>query len=217
MNKGRRLAMTLAGVALSGIGCGFIKTAMFGTDPYTGFITGLSQLSGAGYGNIYAIVNFAVFIAVWFLDQHYIGIATLINMVGAGYVVQFTSGLLSEGMERAVYGLALSGVGTGLLQAVFFLAGLFILSIGTALYFTADLGVSTYDAAALILRDRSKVSLKACRMGTDLFCVVLALVLGASIGVGTVVTAFCLGPFIEFFNGHVAIPLLRGKRPVSAG
>jgi uncharacterized membrane protein YczE len=42
--------------------------------------------------------------------------------------------------------------------------------------------------------------------------VAIGFVLGAIVGVGTVITAFFMGPLIDFFNVHVARPFLYGKQ-----
>ena len=58
-----------------------------------------------------------------------------------------------------------------------------------------------------------------CRIATDIVCVVLGVVLfllaGGTwglvptiAGVGTIITAFFMGPVIEFFNRTVARPML---------
>ncbi len=60
------------------------------------------------------------------------------------------------------------------------------------------------------------------RIITDLVCVILGVVLfllaGGSVsmiptiaGVGTIITAFFMGSLIEFFNVHVARPILKEK------
>ena len=85
---------------------------------------------------------------------------------------------------------------------------------------TADLGVSTYDAVAIVLSGKWKLAkFQYCRIGTDLICVVtgviLFLIAGGTIGqiptiagIGTIITAFFMGPLIQFFNDHVAKKLL---------
>ena len=95
-----------------------------------------------------------------------------------------------------------------------------ILSLSSALYFTADLGVSTYDAVALVWSERqTRIPFQVCRIITDSVCVIagaaLCLLAGmgarqilGSVGIGTVITAFCMGPLIAFFNRTVARPLL---------
>ena len=49
-------------------------------------------------------------------------------------------------------------------------------------------------------------------MSTDLICVVIGGLLGAAVGIGTVLTAFCMGPVIQFFNDHISSPLRYGKK-----
>ena len=86
---------------------------------------------------------------------------------------------------------------------------------------TADLGVSTYDAVAIEMSAKWKWGkFKYIRIITDLVCVVIGCVLfvvaGNSIGkiptiagVGTIITAFFMGPLIDLFNEKIAKPLLK--------
>ena len=203
MKDQKRIWMTVAGVVFSGIGCGFIKAAALGTDPFTGAVTEIGMAAGIQYGTIYVLINGLLLAAVWILDRHYIGIATVVNLFGIGYIVQF----VSDGILEASGPLG-EELFFRLLLLIF---GLLVLCVGTSLYFTSDLGVSAYDAAALILRDRTGRSLRFCRVGTDVLCVAAALALGASVGAGTVITAFCMGPVVEFFNKRMAEPLLKGR------
>lgn len=85
------------------------------------------------------------------------------------------------------------------------------------------MGVSTYDAIALIMANTWKIGkLCYCRIGVELGTVILGSVLyyignkgfsglGALVSVGTIITAFCMGPLIEVFNKTIAEPLLHGK------
>ena len=50
---------------------------------------------------------------------------------------------------------------------------------------------------------------KYAAFGMDAFQV---FVNGMTEGVGTIITAFCMGPLIEVFNKNIAEPLLYGKR-----
>lgn len=99
-----------------------------------------------------------------------------------------------------------------------------MICFGSAFYMTADLGVSTYDAIAIVMANKWKLGkFKYIRVCTDLVCVVLGIVLfllgGGSakniltfVGVGTIITAFFMGPLIEFFNEKVTRPLVREKK-----
>ena len=95
-----------------------------------------------------------------------------------------------------------------------------IMCLASAFYFTADLGVSTYDAVALIWSEKqSRIPFSVCRVITDLVCVLagVALCLAAGfslrritgeVGIGTIITAFFMGPLIQFFNIRIARPFL---------
>ncbi|MBR0155798.1 MAG: hypothetical protein IJM22_06955, partial [Treponema sp.] len=98
--------------------------------------------------------------------------------------------------------------------------GVVIICFGSAFYMTADLGVSTYDAVALIICNTwKKGKFQYIRIITDLVCVILGVTLfvlaGGKVrdiptiaGVGTIITAFFMGPLIEFFNVHITRPFL---------
>ena len=90
-------------------------------------------------------------------------------------------------------------------------AGVLILSFSCALYQTANLGIAPYDALSLVLSHRSKVKYFWCRIFTDSVCVAIAFFLGGLIGLGTLVCALGLGPFITFFTKYAAEKLVGEK------
>ena len=97
------------------------------------------------------------------------------------------------------------------------MAGLVILSFGSSLYFVSNMGVSTYDSVALILSEKTKGPFAPIRIGCDLFCSVTGWLLGAVLGIGTVMSAFCMGPLISFFNRTISEPLRYGKKAIDHG
>lgn len=190
--------MSAAGVLLCGISIAFCRMADWGTDPFQTFCGGMERLTRLPFGILYLLINGVMLAAVLILRRNLIGIATVLNMTLMGFVVEGTQGWL----QRYLRPTGQAG------QAVYFAAGILLLCVASSLYFTAEMGVSVYDAAALILRDRWKARFELCRIGCDLFCVAVGFLLGAPVGAGTVVTALCMGPLIEFFNIRLARPLL---------
>ena len=89
--------------------------------------------------------------------------------------------------------------------------GTFVNGIGASLYQTADLGIAPYDYLSLGLRDYTHFQYFGCRVFTDAFCALLCWLLGGLVGLGTLICAFCLGPFIQFFNGLVSERVLQYK------
>ncbi|MHB8128332.1 MAG: YczE/YyaS/YitT family protein [Mobilitalea sp.] len=200
--KVKRILMALIGVALGGFCVGIFNLALLGADPFTVFVTGIGNLFGLGYGSVYTAVTGAFLLLVFFIDRHYIGIATIFNLFGIGFIAEITMNLIDPLFQGGQL-----WVRFGML-----LFALVLLCFGSSLYFTADLGVSAYDAIALILSKKTPVSFRYCRIGTDLICVLIGFVCKATIGVGTVITAFFMGPIIQWFVEHVAQPILNGKK-----
>ena len=209
--KTKRILMSAAGVLIGAISVGFFKLAAFGVDPFQSFMSGIDQLIPIDFGTLYMIVNAALLLFGLIFDRHYIGIATAVNLFLLGYVVQFSYDTLQIIFPDPSI----------VVRVVSFVFGFVVLCLASAIYMTADLGVSTYDAIALIMAHKWKIGkFKYIRIITDLVCVVLGLVLfllgggewkdvPAFIGVGTILTAFFMGPLIELFNVKFARPLLK--------
>ncbi len=198
-----RLAMTIGGVVLCAIAVGFFKCASFGVDPFQSFAQGSwgKLFGGISYGTYYAVLSLALLIVDWFLNKHYIGVATFINMFLTGYIVDFSQQMI--GMVIPAPGITV--------RIVMLMIAVVLMCFASSLYMTSDMGVSVYDAIPLVISDRSKIRFKFCRISCDLVCVIVGVVCGMLPGVGTLVTAFFMGPLIEFFNEGFSRPLLYGK------
>lgn len=213
-NKGKRILMSVFGVLVCGISVGLFKRAALGVDPFQSLMSGLDALIPISFGTLYVIANLVLLLFSLLADRHYIGLATVINLSVLGYVAQFSH----EFLLKLFPDLQLGG------RLLFLLVGIVVMCFSSAFYFVADLGVSTYDAVALIITQTWKIGkFRYCRIICDLVCVTLGIVLylisggevteiSAIVGVGTIITAFFMGPLIEFFNVHVARPFLYGRK-----
>ena len=196
---GCRLLMTVGGVLLSGFSVGFLQIADFGTDPFTVFATGIANVFGVTYGTLYPYLNLVLLAAMCIYGRHYIGIATVINLMGIGFMADFSRGLW----------VALTPDPTMAPRVGYIVIGLIILCLACSMYMTSDLGVSTYDVVAISLSKlNTPIQFRFWRIGTDCICVLVGFLLGATVGVGTVFTAFCMGPVIQLFNKILWDPLI---------
>lgn len=57
-----------------------------------------------------------------------------------------------------------------------------MMCFASALYFTADMGVSAYDAYALILDKRTRIPFRMCRIGTDVITTAAGFLWGRLLG-----------------------------------
>jgi uncharacterized membrane protein YczE len=209
-NLKRRIIMCIVGVLVCGISVGFFKRAAFGVDPFQVFMAGLDALVPIPFGILYIIANVCLLLFSLVFDRHFIGLGTFINLFLLGYVVDFSRNILFELFPNL-----------GIVGRIVFLAiGIIVMCLASSLYFTADLGVSTYDAVALIISGTwRKGQFKWVRVICDFVCVILGVVLYfmsggesngllAIVGIGTIITAFFMGPLIDFFNRKVAQVIL---------
>ena len=209
--KTRRIFMSLAGVMLGAVSVGIFKIAAMGVDPFQSLMSGLDALIPIPFGTLYVLVNLVLLIFSLVFDRKNIGIATFINLFLLGYVTEFSYNLFRTLLPDPDM----------VVRSVCLVVGIVIICFGSALYMTADLGVSTYDAVAIVLSRKWKIGkFQYVRICCDLVCVALGvgifLLSGGSLeavptiaGFGTVITAFFMGPLIELFNRTVARPMLK--------
>jgi len=211
--KSRRILMSLLGVIICAVSVGVFKIAALGVDPFQSLMSGLDSLIPIPFGTLYVIVNLILLTFSLVVDRSKIGLATFINLFLLGYITEYTYAFLQTVIVAP----------SMLVRVACLLVGIVVICFGSALYMTADLGVSTYDAVAIALAGKWKLApFQYCRIATDIVCVVsgvaLFLLAGGTVaaiptiaGVGTIITAFFMGPLIEFFNRTVARPMLSRK------
>ena len=210
----KRIAMSAIGVIICGVSVGMFKHASLGVDPFQSLMSGLDAVIPISFGTLYVLVNLVLLLFALLLDRRKIGLATLINLFLLGYIAQFSQGVCARLLPEPSLPVRL-----GLLSVA-----IVIMCLASAFYFTANLGVSTYDAVALIWSEKqSRIPFPICRIITDLICVVAGVALCVlagftlgqifgEVGIGTIITAFFMGPLIELFNKTVARPFLYGRK-----
>ena len=203
--------MSLAGVVICAVSVGVFKLAALGVDPFQSLMSGLDSVIPISFGTLYVIVNAILLLFSIFADRHNIGIATFINLFLLGYITQFTYDLLQK----------LFPAPSMVFRALCLIVGIVVICFGSSMYMTADLGVSTYDAVAIVISGKWKMGkFKYVRICTDLVCVIAGCLLFVAAGnpvshipriagIGTIITAFFMGPLIEFFNEKIARPMLK--------
>lgn len=209
----KRIFMSLIGVVICGANVGLFRIAALGVDPFQTLMSGLDNLIPIPFGTLYVIVNVVLLGFSLVVDRHNIGLATFINLFLLGYITDFSHSFL----QTLIVDPSLA------VRVMCLLVGIVIHCLAASLYMTADLGVSTYDAIAIVMGSKWKVAkFKYCRIATDLVCVLagcgLYLLGGgdwsgipAIAGIGTIITAFFMGPLIEVFNAKISRPLLNMK------
>lgn len=199
----RRVVVMMCGIFIMGLGVGMLKLTLMGNDPYSAMVMALGDTIGMPFSVILVIVQ-----AVWFIFQiifgrKMIGPGTFFNWFFVGIFTDFWIGVITSlvTVPEAFFG-----------RFLMLIPSVLIVSLSVALYQTAKVGVSPYDAASLIMTERLPLPYFWNRIITDSLCTILTLVWGGIAGLGTLFCALGLGPFITFFTKKVAEPLCGYKK-----
>lgn len=195
-HMGRRSAVLAVSLAAIGVCVAVFKAVGFGTDPCSTFTLGVSAHIGISFGTCQFLFNLLMFIPVIRFDLSRIGIGTIGNMVGVGYIADLCMRTIETRMP--VDGLPMAA------RILIFAVSMAVFLIAASFYIVVDLGVAPYDAIPqLIAEHTSKLSARTVRMLWDLSVLCAGFLLGSTVGLTTLITGFCLGPAIAFVSGRV--------------
>lgn len=197
----KRVIMTTIGVILCAVAVGFFKCSKFGVDPFQCFSQGIWGHffdKKVSYGAYYVALSGILLLLDLCIARDYIGAATLINMFLTGYIVDFTAFIITYIFPAPDL----------FLRLIFLMIAVLVMCFASSLYMTSNLGVSVYDAIPIVIAKKKKLPFKFVRVGCDLFCVTIGTLSGLLPGIGTMITAFFMGPLIEFFNHSFSEPFL---------
>lgn len=196
----KRFAIMLVGNILLGLGVSIFKLSGLGNDPFSGMVMALAANFKISYAVFLVIFNIFIFILQFITGRKLIGAGTIVNACFVGFFVTFfytTFQHFALAPETMWQRIIVVGI------------GVVVTSLGVSMYQTPDVGIAPYDSLSLIMAKRwVKIPYFWHRMLTDAVCAAICFYAGGIVGLGTLVSAFGLGPFIHFFNEHVSKKLL---------
>lgn len=198
----KRTAIMFLSILLMGFAVSVFSYSGMGVDPFTALNMSISAKLGVSFGLFQMCMNGAVLLLVAFTSKKLINLGTVVNMVGVGYICEFFTSIYDRLLPQEISFVS---------QLIFMALGVFLLSLSASLYFNCNLGVSPYDALGFVMEDNVKIKYKWSRVITDLLCTGVAFALGGPIGIGTVVTAFCMGPIIAFCDVNISKKVLEAR------
>jgi uncharacterized membrane protein YczE len=199
----RVLGQLLLGLVLFGVGLWLGLVTELGVGPWDVLTGGVAELLGTSFGRTSIVVSVVVLL-VGMAAGVRPGIGTLLNVVVIGATIDV---LLAGGL------LADLGDGPLLLRLAVVLLGIAVVAVGSALYLGAHLGPGPRDGLMVVLHTRTGWPVGAARAVLECAVLVVGVLLGGPVGIGTVLFAVGIGPAVQ-----VAFRLLRQSpvRPAEA-
>ncbi len=180
-----RGAALLVGLSGYGFSMAVMVRAGLGLDPWDVFHQGLARHTGMTIGTASAVVGVAVLLA-WIPLRNRPGIGTLANVIVIAVTVDA--------------GLWLLPTPTSLPVRIAMMVGAVVLNaFSTVLYIGAALGPGPRDGLMTGLVVRTGLSVLLVRTSIEASVLALGWLLGGTVGVGTVLYAFGIGPLVQLF------------------
>jgi uncharacterized membrane protein YczE len=184
----------LVGLACYGFSMAMMVRAGLGLDPWDVFHQGLTRHTPMSIGVASAVVGVVVLLA-WIPLRNKPGIGTVANVIVIAITVDAGLAVLAapESMPARV---------------AMMLAAVALNAVATVLYVGAGLGPGPRDGLMTGLVARTDISVRLVRTAIEAAVLTAGWLLGGSVGVGTVIYAFGIGPMVQLVLRLTPKPIL---------
>ena len=178
-----RFARCALGLTGFGTGIAFFVRSEVGVPPWDVFHQGIEKITGWPLGTNIIVVSFFVLL-LWVPLRIRPGLGTLMNAVQIGLVENVASDMIPA-------------TGSMPLRIAYVTLGMCCIAAGSGLYIGAQLGSGPRDGLMLGLNQRFGTSIRLSRTLVEITVLVVGVMLGGTLGVGTFVFALGIGPMVQ--------------------
>jgi uncharacterized membrane protein YczE len=176
-----RLTRCVFGLTLFGTGIGMQKAGNLGLPPWDVFHDGVSTIINVPFGRTIVITSLFVML-LWIPLRQAPGLATILNAVQVGVIADIFLKIVPQADAMP-------------LRIFLMLGGIVTTGIGSGFYIGAGLGPGPRDGLMIGLAKRG-INIGKARTGVEIAVLVIGVLLGGSIGIGTVAFAVLIGPIV---------------------
>ena len=189
--KSITLIYLVLGLIIFGLGETLLITAGVGVSPWTVLAQGISFKTGYSIGLTTFFVSIGV-LCLWIPLRQKPGVGTILNTIIVSIVIDVSLPYLPA-PELLVF------------QILQVIIGVVIVGLGSGFYLIANLGPGSRDGLMPGLQKITNLSIALIRAIIEISAVIVGWYLGGVVGIGTVVFALGIGPFVSaglFFVGR---------------
>ena len=170
------------GLTLFGLGEGLLLVSLTGASPWTVLAEGISLNVDFSIGTVTFFVSLGVLFFWFFLDQKP-GIGTLLNALIVAVMIDVSINYIPT-PENYI---------SQLLMAIF---GVLIVGLGSGFYLVSNLGPGPRDGLMTGIQRKTNFPIAAVRAFLEISVVSIGWYLGGTVGIGTLLFAFGVGPSV---------------------
>lgn len=179
----RRFVQLNIGLVLYGLAIALNVRADLGLSPWNVFNQGVSETFGISMGSV-IVISSMVILLMWIPLRQRPGLGSVMNALLIGVWYQMIANRIPVVDDVSIRVLLLG-------------AALLCLPLATACYLGAGLGPGPRDGLMTGIAARG-YSLRVVRTGIEATVLTIGWFLGGTVGIGTVLTAFTVGPLIQW-------------------
>jgi uncharacterized membrane protein YczE len=199
----RRVSQLLAGLVLYGISMAFMVEGSLGLTSWDVFHQGVSKATGLSFGWVVILAGVPI-LMLWIPLRQRPGFGTIANLVVIGLVVDAALTVLAPGESMAM-------------RVTYLLVGIVLNGVATAMYIGARFGPGPRDGLMTGIVNRfPRLSIRLVRTSIELLVLAIGLLLGGTVGVGTVAYALTIGPLVQLFMPIFAIAAAESAETAAA-
>ncbi|GGF24706.1 hypothetical protein GCM10010954_24500 [Halobacillus andaensis] len=180
----------LLGLIIISLGISLTINAELGAGAWDAMNVGLTETFGLTVGNWVIIIGAILIVTNALIAAERPDLLAVITIIIVGKMIDFW--LITAFTDMEITGW--------FYQVITLIAGIFIIAAGVALYLQPKFSLNPIDNFMVALQKRFGLSLTVSKTITEAFALVLALILGGPIGLGTIIILVCIGPFIQFLD-----------------
>lgn len=198
----RRITQLIIGLFLFGIGISFMVRGDLGTAPWDVLALGLINHLPLSFGTMTVVVS-GIVLLCWIPLREKFGVGTLLNALLIGPAADLGLWLIPESTHLGW-------------RILYLFVGLLLVGLATGLYIGARFGSGPRDGLMTGLHRVTHLPIWVVRTGLEVTVVVLGWLLGGTVGIGTLLFAFGIGPLCQIALRWFTIPLARDVVAVTA-
>lgn len=189
-----RVVQLLMGLILYGFTMAMLVESALGLDPWDVFHQGLANHLPLSFGQVVIAVGAAVLL-LWIPLKQWPGLGTVLNVIVIGLAADFGLAVIARPDDLW-------------LRIALLIGGIIGNGLAGALYIGAQLGTGPRDGLWMGLVRKSGLSVRLMRTSIEVTALALGIVLGGTVGVGTVLYALTIGPLVQFFLHRTQVNLV---------
>ena len=189
-NTIKKSLKVMLGIFISSLGAVFMFKSGLGSAPPATIIEGTKEYFNLTYGMAALFINIFFLSFMILFDRSIIYIGTIVVGLSSGPMIDIANNLMDLILPNFEISL--------LMKFLFVIIGSILAGIGTGYYISEDFGIGTLEGIMIILNKRLNIPMVYSKWILDIGFIVIGSLMGASWGLGTVISIIVVGPVMMY-------------------